>query len=84
MSDRLMCELVAKGVNMTDLALYKFLYNMKIIGKKMTIYQRDFRAWYKKNNNQGNQICDKTAHRCFERLERAGLAVVEAKGFGRW
>ena len=83
-SDRLICQLAVKGVNMNDLALYKFLHNKKKIGRKITVYQRDFRAWFKKNNNEGSQICDKTAHRCFDRLERAGLAIVEAKGFGRW
>ena len=76
--------LAEKGVNMIDFTLYQFLEGKKCIGKRMTVYQGDFKKWFKKNSLTGHTFSDKTASRCFQRLERAGLALCEGKGFGRW
>ena len=84
LSDKQLCGLLHLGVNTSELCAYKWLYNKRAIGKKITVYYSDFNKWLYNATRGLKSFSDKHAGRLLENLGKLGLAEVEKKGFGRF
>lgn len=85
LTSKIIAKLNAKKLSGDYLSLYCWLYGKKIVGRKVTIYYRDFARWYRKTTKeQEGEISDRHASRCFLELEKRGFAEVQSRGFGRY
>lgn len=71
----------ARGLNLPEVCLYKWLDNKKCIGKTIIVFQSDFLTWLAKNGN-GKTISRRHVTRVFHNLAERGFCEVKARGFG--
>ena len=85
LTSKICARLYAKRLKGHCLNLYFWLYNKKIVGRKVTIYYSDFVKWFKNTTKEEKgSISDRQASRCFHDLHRLGFAEVTPRGFGRF
>ena len=84
LSDKQLCGLYALGVNTSELCAYKWLYNKRAIGKRITVYYSDWMKWIYNTTKGLKAISKRHASRVLHNLGELGLADVKCRGFGRF